>query len=189
MAEHTAFFDANVFYPAALRDCLMRLAQNAMFRARWTNRVHEEWTSALLRNRHDLDRGQLERTRKLMDNAIRNCLVGGYEDLIPTLTLPDPDDRHILAAAIRCRADVIGTSNLQDFPDSELSKYKIRAQHPDEFILGLMGRDLGLVVKTAREQRASLKRPPKTANEFLESLERDGLVRVSAELGKRKCEL
>jgi len=189
MAEHTAFFDANVFYPAALRDFLMRLAQNAMFRARWTNRVHEEWISALLRNRPDLDRGQLERTRRLMDNAIRNCLVEGYEDLIPTLTLPDPDDRHILAAAIRCRADVIVTSNLQDFPDSELGKYKICAQHPDDFILGLMGRDLDLVVKTAREQRASLKRPPKTVDEYLATLKRNGLVQVVAVLRTRRGEL
>jgi len=162
----------------------MHLAQNAMFRARWTNQVHEEWISALLRNRPDLNRGRLERTRKLMDSAIRDCLVEGYEELIPVLTLPDPDDRHILAAAIHCRADVIVTSNLQDFPASELGKHRIRAQHPDDFILGLMEHDLELVVKTAREQRADLTRPPKTVDEFLESLERDGLVQVSAELGK-----
>jgi len=186
MAQPTAFLDANVLYRAALRDFLMHLAQNAMFRARWTNLVHEEWISSLLKKRPDLNRGQLERTRMLMDNAVRGCLVEGYEELIPALTLPDPNDRHILAAAIRCRADVIVTSNLQDFPASELGKYRIRAQHPDEFILGLMERDLDLVVKTAREQRADLTRPPKTVDEFLESLERDGLVQVVAELKKHK---
>lgn len=189
MAQPNAFFDANVLYRAALRDFLMRLAQNAMFRARWTNQVHEEWISSLLGKRPDLNRGRLERTRKLMDSIIRDCLVEDYEGLIPTLTLPDPNDRHILAAAISCYADVIVTFNLQDFPASELSKYKIRAQHPDDFILGLMGRELELVVKTARGQRASLKSPPKTVGEFLEALERDGLVQVVAELKKHRSEL
>jgi len=189
MAELTVFFDANVFYPASLRDFLMRLAEDAVLRARWTSQVQDEWVSALLGDRPDLKRSQLERTVRLMNSAVFDCLVEGYEDLIPTLTLPDPDDRHILAAAIRCRADVIVTSNLQDFPDSELGKYKIRAQHPDDFILGLMRRDLDLAVKAAREQRASLKRPPKTVDEYLATLKRNGLVQVVAVLRTRRGEL
>jgi len=188
VAELTAFFDANIFYPAPLRDFMVQFAKDAMLRARWTNLVHEEWISALLRNSPELDRSQLERARKLMDNAIRDCLVEGYEHLIPTLTLPDPNDRHILAAAIHCRADVIVTQNLRDFPASELSNYRIRAQHPDDFIFELMGRE---VVETARKRRANLEIEgyPQTVDEYLATLKRNGLAQVAAELGKHRSAL
>jgi hypothetical protein len=88
----TALFDANVLYPAPLRDVLMDL-----FRARWSADIHREWIEALLRNEPHRDRGALERTRDLMDSKTRDCLVSGYETLIPSLALPDPDDRHVLA--------------------------------------------------------------------------------------------
>ncbi len=99
--------DANVLYPAELRNLLMHLAMTGLFRARWSAGVHEEWITALLRNRPDLSREKLERTRKLMDKHAPDALVTGYEDLIEGLQLPDPGDRHVLAAAIRGRADVI----------------------------------------------------------------------------------
>src|SRR5277367_2343591 len=93
----------------------MHLALTGLFRARWSADVHEEWISSLLRKRPDLTRDKLERTRRLMDQHARDALVTGYEDLIPGLRLPDPDDRHVLAAAIRSHADVIVTMNLRDF--------------------------------------------------------------------------
>src|SRR3954453_1695815 len=93
---------------------------------------------ALLRNRPDLSRQKLERTRRLMDSHAADALVTGYEDLIPGLQLPDPDDRHVLAAAIRGRADVIVTANLRDFPAEHIASFGIEAQHPDEFIRTLL---------------------------------------------------
>jgi len=120
VAKFTAIFDACVLYPAPLRDLLMSLALTGLFRAKWTAAIHEEWIGNLLRNRDDLTRPQLERTRDLMDRAVPDALVAGYEELIDPLTLPDPDDRHVLAAAIRGRADVIVTSNLKDFPETAL---------------------------------------------------------------------
>jgi predicted nucleic acid-binding protein len=101
---------------------LLHLAGTGLFRARWTNDIHEEWIRNVLRDRADLSRDRLERTRDLMNDHILDCLVTGYEDLIPPLQLRDADDRHVLAAAIRGRADVIVTFNGKDFPDSVLSQ-------------------------------------------------------------------
>lgn len=125
MARFTAFYDANVLYPSELRNLLMHLALTGLFRAAWSNGVHEEWIVALLRNRPDLTREKLERTRMLMDQHAMDALVTGYEDLIPVLHLPDPDDRHVLAAAIRGRADVIVTINIRDFPADVLAPFGI----------------------------------------------------------------
>src|SRR5437868_12793912 len=94
----------------------MHLALTGLFHAKWSAAVHEEWIRALLRKRPDLKREKLERTRMLMDQHATDALVTGYEELIEGLHLPDPDDRHVLAAAIRARADVIVSCNLKDFP-------------------------------------------------------------------------
>ena len=116
-----AVFDACVLYPAPIRDLLLRLAVTGLFRARWSERIHDEWIQAVLRNRQDLKREQLDRTRELMDQAVPDCLVSGYEGIEATLALPDPDDRHVLAAAIKCGAGTIVTYNLKDFPDHLLA--------------------------------------------------------------------
>jgi predicted nucleic acid-binding protein len=116
VADFTALYDAYVLYPAPLRDFLVRLAATGLFRARWTNRIHAEWIGNLLAQRSDLTRERLERTRDLMNEHILDCLVTNYEDLIEAIQLPDEDDRHVVAAAIRGRADVIVTFNRKDFP-------------------------------------------------------------------------
>jgi hypothetical protein len=75
MAALVAFYDANVLYPAELRNFLMYLATTGLFRAKWSNAVHEEWISNLLKNRPDLTREKLERTRQLMEKAALDALV------------------------------------------------------------------------------------------------------------------
>ena len=101
MANFSAVYDACVLYPAPIRDLLLQLALSDLFRAHWTNDIHDEWTRNVLKNRPDLTAEQLQRTRELMDANVRDCLVTGYESLIPSLELPDENDRHVLAAAIR----------------------------------------------------------------------------------------
>ena len=118
----TALYDACVLYPAPLRDLLMWLALTDLFRARWTDRIHDEWIGAVLRERPEL-KVNLERTRAMMNAHVRDCLVTGYEPLIEALDLPDPDDRHVLAAAIAGRADLIVTKNLQTFPPIGLCRF------------------------------------------------------------------
>ena len=182
MAWFTAFYDANVLYPAELRNLLMHLAIIGLFRAKWSGDVHEEWISSLLKKRPDLTRDKLERTRSLMDKHAVDALVIGYEDMISGLHLPDPNDRHVLAAAIRGRADVIVTMNLRDFPAEALGPFGIEAMHPDEFILYLLGLAPEAVVAAAENHRQSLKNPSKTLSEYLEALERQNLTRTVAEL-------
>jgi len=176
VASFTAFYDADVLYGSQLRNLLMHLAMTGLFRARWSAGVHEEWMSRLLANRPDLSREKLERTRMLMDMHAEDALVTGYEDLIEGLRLPDPNDRHVLAAAIRGRADVIVTRNVKDFPSADLLPFGIQAQHPDEFIVHLLDLSPGLVLAAAQRHRESLKNPAKTVEEYLEMLEGEGLT-------------
>jgi predicted nucleic acid-binding protein len=176
MPPFTAFLDANVLYPADLRSFLMYLAIPGIYRARWSAEVHEEWISNLLENRPDLSRTKLERTRELMDRHAPGALVTGYEQLIPALHLPDPNDRHVLAAAIRGNADVIVTANIRDFPAEVLEEYDIEAQTPDEFLLHLIGLYPEEVLNAAEEHRSALRNPAKTLDEYLATLERQGLV-------------
>jgi predicted nucleic acid-binding protein len=184
VATFTALYDACVLYPAPLRDLLMELAGAGLFRARWTDEIHREWIENLLENEPHRERAKLERTRDRMNATALDCLVTGYEELIPALTLPDPDDRHVLAAAIRGRADVIVTYNLKDFPDAVLSGYGITAQHPDNFVANLFNLSAETVYTAVKEQRARLKNPPKTAEEFLATLEKQSLAQTVALLRK-----
>lgn len=157
-----------------------------IYRARWSDHIHDEWITALLANRPDLSPTILARTRQLMNDAVPDCLVTGYESLIPALSLPDPDDRHVLAAAIAGQADVIVTFNLKDFPERALQAHGIEAQHPDTFLMHQMSLEPVLMLKSARRIRQRLKHPPKTADEYLDTLREAGLVIVAAELEKTK---
>src|SRR5262245_16383071 len=130
-----AVYDANILYPAPLRDLFIRLAQARLVRARWTDTIHDEWFRNVLKDNPQLSPERLARTRTLMNEAVRDCLVTGYEDLIESVTPPDPDDRHVLAAAIRAGAGVIVTYNLADFPAEALARFDIEAQHPDDFLI------------------------------------------------------
>jgi len=181
----TVFYDANVLYPSDLRNLLMHLALMDLFEARWSADVHEEWMRSLLRKRPDLTREKLERTRQLMDRAAPNALTTGYAHLIPALTLPDPDDRHVLAAAIQSGASVIVTCNLNDFPPDVLKEFDVEARHPDDFILGLIALAPDLVLEAAEHHRSSLKQPPKTREEYLDSLAKQGLTQTASAL--RAC--
>lgn len=180
MASFIVFYDANVLYPAELRNFLMHLALIGIFRAKWSADVHEEWIRNLLANRPDLTREKLERTRQLMEKAAPDALVTGYEHLIAGLRLPDPDDRHVLAAAIHCGASVIVTRNLVDFPPQDLKQFDLEAQHPDEFILHLLDLAPGLVIEAAENHRLSLKNPPKTVEQYMAALELQGLPQTAA---------
>jgi predicted nucleic acid-binding protein len=122
--QFTVLFDACVLYSAPLRDLLIELASKGMFRGRWTNRIHDEWIRSLLKNRPDLKADQLERTRNLMNQRVLDCLVNDYVDLIHGIILPDEQDVHVLAAAIKAQAQIIVTYNIKDFPQSCRQKRK-----------------------------------------------------------------
>lgn len=164
-----ALFDACVLYPAPVRDLLLSLARTGLFRARWSADIEAEWIGACLRDRPELS-GKLDRTRATMRLAIPDCLVTGYEGLVPHLDLPDSGDRHVLAAAIIGRADVIVTANLRDFPADVLSAYRIEAQHPDVFVRHVLDLDEATAIEAIRHQRGRLNKPAVSTEGFLQTL-------------------
>ncbi|TQV70748.1 PIN domain-containing protein [Exilibacterium tricleocarpae] len=181
MAKFSVVYDANVLYPAPLRDLLMRLALTDLFKAHWTDAIHEEWIAALLRQgKHT--REKLEHVKALTDAHIRDAKVYGYEDLIDSFNLPDPDDHHVLAAAIRCSADAIVTFNKKDFPEGTLSPYSIDIIHPDDFIYYQIDMAPAICCKAIRAQRLALKNPVIAVDDFLGTLQKQQLPQTVSKL-------
>jgi predicted nucleic acid-binding protein len=178
MAVPVVVLDACVLYPAALRDLLMRLAVHGLIQAKWTEEIHQEWMTAVLRERPDLTRERLQRTRELMDAHASDCLVTGHERHIEQLALPDEKDRHVLAAAIESEADAVVTWNVSDFPKAATDVQGIEVWTPDELLVCLIGKDREAVLNVMREHRASLKNPPKTEEEYLETLVQQKLAKA-----------
>ncbi|MFH0242852.1 PIN domain-containing protein [Streptomyces sp. HK10] len=177
-----ALYDANVLYPSTLRDLLISIAQDGLVQAKWTDRILDETFGNLKAKRPDLDPARLDRTRQAMMRAVRDCMVRGYEPLIGAVELPDPDDRHVLAAAIRAKAQVIVTFNLKDFPSDVLSAWDVEAKHPDAFIEDQIDLDPAAVYAAVRQIADRWKNPPGTVEDVLGRLERDGMVAAAAAL-------
>ena len=162
-------YDACVLYPAPVRDLLMEIAISDLVQAKWTERIHQEWMTSLLKDRPEI-KERIKQTRRLMDTTIPDALVTHYESLIDDITLPDPGDRHVLAAAIKCDAQMIVTANLKDFPQDYLATHGMEAVHPDQFIEQQIGLNQATVIACARRIRARLQNPEKSADEYLEIL-------------------
>ncbi|MFO0936223.1 MAG: PIN domain-containing protein [Gemmataceae bacterium] len=180
MTGPIVLYDACILFSAQLRDLFMRLTLSDLCAARWTEEILEEWSRNLIAKNPNITAASVARCRALMNQHAADALVTGYEHRIPGLSLPDPDDRHVLAAAIHCRAKVIVTFNLKDFPEEMLSPHGIEAIHPDEFLTRLLQRDLQAICETLRLQRAELINPPISADSFLNRLERMGLIQSVA---------
>jgi len=130
--------DSCVLYPAPFRDILLSLTAEGLFKPKWTAIIQNEWLSNLMKNRKDLSRSSLELTIRSMNKAFPDANVKNFEELISGLKLPDQNDRHILACAIRCKADLIVTFNLKDFPKKYLGNYDVEVQNPDQRICNLI---------------------------------------------------
>jgi hypothetical protein len=178
MRPFTVLFDSCVFYPARLRSLLMYLGGTDLFWGRWTDDIHEEWMQAVLENFPDISRADMERTRDLMNESTLDCLVTGYRELAEHLSLPDLNDRHVLAAAIVGRADAIVTFNLDDFPSERLRHYDIEAIHPDDFLLCQFDLSPAQFLGAVNLHRGSLKNPPRSPSEYLDELEKNQLPRT-----------
>lgn len=171
--------DANVLYPAPLRDLLLQLAFADRFRAYWSDDITAEWTRHLRAARPDLG-DRIDRTAAAMHRAMPDAPIRGYRRIVPSLHLPDPDDRHILAAAIVARAGTIVTFNIKDFPAEILAPYGIVAVHPDRFLISLPAEDLR---EAARQCRSRLVNPPVSPSDYCQILDRLGLGDTASRLG------
>lgn len=174
--------DACVLYAAPVRDLLIELAGRDLFRAKWTEQIQNEWVDSLLENRPDLTRENLERTVQLMNDAVLDCMVSGFEPLMAGLELPDPNDTHVLAAAIHSHCDAIITFNRRDFPTAILHRYDIELLHPDDFFHFQFDLGDAQVITAVQRIRSRLKNPQLSAAEYLDRLEAQGLPKIVSEL-------
>jgi predicted nucleic acid-binding protein len=172
----TVVYDANVLYPNNVRDLLIRVAQADLVQAKWTEQILDATFHNLKIDRPDLDPVRLDRTRALMNGAIADVLVTGYEPLIEGLCLPDPDDRHVLAAAIKAHAQVIVTENTKDFPAATLSDWSIEAQSADDFVRDLIDLNRQAVYAQVQRMADTWQNPPGTVEDVLNGLEHNGLI-------------
>lgn len=186
-ARYTAVLDANVLYPTLVRDVLLSLAVADLYHARWSASIHEEWVRNLANNRPDIS-DRLPAIVEGMNSAVPDSLVTGYEPLVPSLMLPDPDDRHVLAAAIVGHADAIVTFNLDDFPQPYLAQFNIEVQHPDRFVTHQLHLHKLKALTAIKQMRARWSRPARSAEELLQALHGRGLT-LSADLLKEAIDL
>ncbi len=177
LSTFTVVLDANVLYGARLRSLFVTLARAGMFRARWTEDIHREWMSRLRKNRPDIDPRKIEATRKMMDDAVPDGLVKGYGG-VRINDLPDPHDRHVVAAAVLTRAAMIVTFNLKDFPAEVLSPLRLEARHPDDFLLDQYGLSSAEFLKAVRRDKAHYLNPPLDTDSYLSSLGKAGVPKT-----------
>ncbi|CAM3143580.1 Putative ribonuclease VapC50 [Klebsiella spallanzanii] len=181
-SPYPVILDACVLYPARLRDLLMHLGIAGLYQPKWSRCIQDEWRRNLIANRPEILPEALQNTVNMMNSALPDANVTGYKGLINDLDLPDPNDRHVLAAAIRAKAEIIVTLNHKDFPPEVLRPFEIETLHPDAFISDLFDLNHALTLEAVRRQRQSLKRPPMTVDEFLEMLLKQGLPMTVKEL-------
>jgi predicted nucleic acid-binding protein len=183
-ARYTAILDANVLYPSLLRDLLLSLASAGLYHARWTSEINDEWTRHLAANKPDIA-AKIPLLLELVNQAVPDCLVDNYASLIDSLVLPDPNDRHVLAAAIAGHADAIVTANLKDFPEDFLAQHGIEAQHPDDFVMNQLELHPFEALEVIKRVRARMRNPARSAVELIETLEKRGLPQTAQYLKSR----
>lgn len=177
----TAVLDANALVPALARNLLLSLADAELYRARWTDRILDEMEKGIRKDceRHGLpdgpDRARRTRSSMLAWPGFADCMVSDYEVLEPSMPTPDPDDRHVVAAAAKTKASVIVTDNIKDFPGPELAKLEIDVKTVDAFVADTIDLNPGQSLSALREMRESLRKPPFSPRELIEKLRANGL--------------
>jgi predicted nucleic acid-binding protein len=168
MSTFGALLDANVLFPAALCDTLLRAHAADLYRMFFSEMILEEVRRNLVKTGRTTE-AQAERRIAAMRQYFPEAIVTRFERLIPAMS-NHPKDRHVLAAAVAAHAQVIVTSNLRDFPETALDPFGIEAQSPDTFLLHLYDLHPPALEQLLREQAADLRNPPLTVMEVIDEL-------------------
>lgn len=184
VARYTAVLDACVLHGSLHADVLMSLATAELFSAKWSARIDDEWVRSIRSIRPDVAEEKLMRRRDAMRKAVPDWEVpeSAILVLLPGLSLPDPDDRHVLAAAIAGHADCIVTRNLRDFPEQALADFGVEAIHPDRFIICQWDLDAIRTISALKKMRARLRGPALSPDAFADAFARVELTLVAERL-------
>jgi len=181
--RYTAFIDACTLAGTLKRNLLLTLAEAEFCRVRWSAQVMDETQIAIARilsakGAPDAKERAL-RARLAMEQAFEDALVDDFDHFLSVCAdLPDPNDAHVLAAALKTQAATIVTENLSDFPASVLDRLNMEARSADAFIADTIALDPGRAVAAIRRMRERLRKPEKTAELLLLDMEADGLIQT-----------
>ena len=166
--------DTNVIYPLWTRDLLLWFAFYELYIPKWSINIFKEWINVM--KRKGVAEKEAIKRSEVMNKAFPDALVKNYEPLIETLNLPDSDDRHVLAAAIKINANLIITNNLKDFPQDYLASFGIKAKCPDDFFTDIIDINPQLSLLAFRKLVLNKKNPPFDAHEILDIFKSNGLI-------------
>jgi len=180
----SAVLDACVLYPVTIANILIEFAWQDTYSAKWTKKIDAEWSQALLRNRPDVSPEKLSYRLRKMHQAIPDWEIkpSKFKKIIPTLQLPDTNDRHVLAAAIAAQVDFIVTINLKDFPTKIVDQYGIKTIHPDDFLMFHLTLEPIKSLEIVKNLRKRHVNPYITELEFIISLQKSGLSKTANHL-------
>ncbi len=180
---YTALLDANILYPAGIRDILFRIATHDLCDLKWSPDIRRELMSTFRKLRSDSEYTRFSRhTLPLIDKFLQKGLIKEYDHIVGDVEGINDKDIHVVAAAIRGNCSIILTNNIRHFPAQELENYDITAMTPDEFLVPILQSQPGEFCVAVRNHRTSLSRPPYSIDEYLIKLETDGLIKTSREL-------
>lgn len=165
--------DANILVPIVYRDILLWFAHYDLFTPKWSKNILSEWERVMKK----MQVPEVEIIKRLSwpNQAFPDALVTNYEELIESLTLPDPKDRHVLAAAIKTNANVIVTNNLKDFPEDYLNNFGLSAKNVDDFLTDIIDLNSKKAISAFREMVLHLNNPPMDELDVLDSMRNRGL--------------
>lgn len=183
-ARFTAVIDANVMFPVVVRDYLIWLSVYDLYSPMWSSKLIDEFTAIFEKKGLDVSQSKIQRQVDLMNRACPDALTLKYENLIDSVELPDENDRHVVAAAIKSNANVIVTYNLKDFPEDYLNSIGLNVVDPDSFIADMIDLSPERCCDAFREMVLKKKKPPYDEPQYIEILKRNGLAQTAFELSK-----
>jgi PIN domain len=184
-----AVFDACILYPFHLRNILVQAGVDRLVEARWTDEIHDEWIRNLTARTPAVPIERLQNTRRLMNDALPTAMVSGYENHVLEVNLPDPNDRHVVAAGITAGASIILTWNLRHFPAKELKRFGLRRETPDALLSSLYDKVPDLTISCLANARRNLTKTRVSSADFINILNSQNLIELAKRVKKHLTEL